>query len=101
MTYYHRIPDSEDIEVFCAFDSDGGGFYELIAAEHHIEEGEWYYYATSDWCDSARLADLEYCAQLLRDGSDKGFSCGSYRSLEELIEDNKPWAEVLRVFCAK
>lgn len=89
MTEFKKYSFEDGCETFCAFDYDEcRNFAEIIGAENL--HGEWYYFALGTFCDCNRLDDIKYMEWLLYDENEcNGFSCGSFDSLEELIESGE------------
>ena len=77
----------DGMKCFCTFDFDETMKYaEVYGAEYREEENEWYYFCLSGWCDAEKLNDEDYLQKFFESNEDNGFSCGSYPSLEDLIE---------------
>ena len=101
MTVYKRYRFEDGCETFCAFIIDNPENYvEIVGAENL--HGEWYYFTLDTLCNCGKLDDQSYIEWLLYDENDgNGFSCGSFDSLEKLIDggaENYFDASVLRYF---
>lgn len=86
MKLYKKYVLEEGSETFCVFDVDEHNDYVNITGAENTH-GEWYYFNLDTTCDISKLDDESYIAWLLYEENDgNGFSCGSYDSLEQLIE---------------
>ena len=92
--------DEKDNVFFYEYTEEDLGCNERVIADYYpdfgvvsvsaIEENEaglWYYYADIE-ADMFSVCDKTRFMQLLLDNTDKGCSCGTYKSLREILEEN-------------